>query len=139
MAETVATRTIAFNNDDQTLQLGLNYRGSSLAFDIRPHGRGPRAGDRAPDARVVVGSDGPGGVFDLLRGPHMSLLGFGTPGSQGCLRGYVITDGGTDAYAPDTLFVIRPDNYVGLAMQDMDESDLTGYLQSLVPNLNAAP
>jgi 2-polyprenyl-6-methoxyphenol hydroxylase-like FAD-dependent oxidoreductase len=152
LAVTVATRTIAFNRDDQTLQLGLNYRESVLSRDTRPDGPGLRAGDRAPDALRLIGPTGPCRVFDLLRGPHATLLGFGAQwqqlienrvaASRGQLRGYVIVDRSTNpahysdrdgnahaAYAQDTLFVVRPDNYVGLATREVDESALTDYLR----------
>jgi 2-polyprenyl-6-methoxyphenol hydroxylase-like FAD-dependent oxidoreductase len=65
MASAVASRTISFRRDDETLQLGLGYREASLARDMRPDGEGLRAGDRAPG---LIGPAGPCRMFDLLRG-----------------------------------------------------------------------
>ena len=65
MASAVASRTISFRRDDETLQLGLGYRESSLARDMRPDGEGLRAGDCAPG---LIGPAGPCRMLDLLRG-----------------------------------------------------------------------
>ncbi|MGP3927461.1 FAD-dependent monooxygenase [Streptomyces sp. 8N616] len=107
----------------ETGQLSLNYRGSRLAVDRRaglPQDA-LRAGDRAPDAPLPDGSR----LFDLLRGPHATLLAFGEaelpsggPEWAHIHRIPPSADIATRAYAPDapdTLFLIRPDGYVGLA------------------------
>ena len=71
----------------KTAQLDLNYRGASLARqDPAPAGgprrrystrRSPRAGDRAPDARLRDARTGaPTRLFDAFRGPHWTLLVF---------------------------------------------------------------
>ena len=62
-------------------QLGLGYRWSSLARDLGPDAGAPdrlRAGDRAPDApcRHPVSGESVR-LFDVFRGPHFTLLGFG--------------------------------------------------------------
>lgn len=55
-------------------QLDLGYRGSSLALDLAGDGRRVGAGDRMPDA-VVRGAGGQERrLFDLLAGPHWTLL-----------------------------------------------------------------
>jgi 2-polyprenyl-6-methoxyphenol hydroxylase-like FAD-dependent oxidoreductase len=82
MNAVVTTRTIAFRRDDETLQLGLRYRDSPLALELRPEGSRLRAGDRAPDAPGLVGPQGACRIFDLLRGPHVTLLGLGNVGSR---------------------------------------------------------
>ena len=82
-------------------ELGVNYRGSSLAqscevsstqtvllpkresertslLDRLAFHRAPRAGDRAPDARCRDAATGaPTTLFDQFRGPHFTLLLFG--------------------------------------------------------------
>lgn len=158
LASTVAAGTIVVRRDDRTLQLDLNYRPASLSRDLRPPGEGLRAGDRAPDAPGLIGPEGPCRVFDLLRGPHATLLGFGShwqavieecvakfPGS---VRGYVITsqlevaasrqysdaEGHAGKFYGDRgLFIVRPDNYVGMVTLDADVGPVLAYLQAISP------
>ncbi|MFG2617083.1 FAD-dependent oxidoreductase [Streptomyces sp. NPDC048507] len=97
-----------------TRQLGLNYRGSSLAVetrtDVPPDAL--RAGDRAPDA-----AHGALRLFDAFRGPHWTLLAAGAaadavlPSPAGV---HVLRFPSHEAYG-DGLFLIRPDGYVGWA------------------------
>jgi 2-polyprenyl-6-methoxyphenol hydroxylase-like FAD-dependent oxidoreductase len=151
MTSVVASGALAGRRDEQMLQLGLNYRQSVLSCDMRPDAAGLRAGDRAPDAPGVLGPNGPCRVFDLMRGPHVTLLGFGAQwqpliGScetrfAGALRGYVFVGVPGDprhyldaegharaAYHDGTLFVIRPDDYVGLATEVADTEAVMAYL-----------
>ena len=153
MACAAASGTIAFRRDEETLQLGLGYRQSNLSRDLRPDGEGLRAGDRAPQAPGLIGPDGPCTMFDLLRGPQVTMLGFGTrwqPLIDACerrfagrLKGYVLTAGdprhyvdseghARAAYADNALFIVRPDNYVGLAMEAADVGAAVGYLSKLI-------
>jgi 2-polyprenyl-6-methoxyphenol hydroxylase-like FAD-dependent oxidoreductase len=60
----------------ETLQLGINYRGSSLARDERDSPALVQAGDRAPDAPCHDSAGKPIRLFDLFRGPHFTLLAF---------------------------------------------------------------
>jgi len=60
----------------ETLQLGINYRGSSLARDERDSAAPVQAGDRAPDAPCHDAAGKPIRLFDLFRGPHFTLLAF---------------------------------------------------------------
>ena len=66
----------------ETLQLGIHYRGSSVAGDEREAPGSVQAGDRAPDAPCHDASGNPVRLFDLFRGPHFTLLVFG-PGAAG--------------------------------------------------------
>ena len=70
-----------------TAELDLNYRGASLAQANAEQSSGgrrwftkrriPRAGDRAPDARVRdARNNAPTRLFDAFRGPHWTLLLF---------------------------------------------------------------
>ncbi|HEY0339398.1 MAG TPA: FAD-dependent monooxygenase, partial [Steroidobacteraceae bacterium] len=154
MMATVKAGAIAFRRDEQTLQLGLGYRDSSLTLDTRPDGPGLRAGDRAPDAPGLVGPNGACRIFDLLRGPKITLVGFGAawqPLIESCeaqfpnkVRGYVIVASpnpagyyvdeagyARTAYADDTLFVIRPDNYIGMATTEIGVPAVLTYLKKI--------
>jgi 2-polyprenyl-6-methoxyphenol hydroxylase-like FAD-dependent oxidoreductase len=58
-------------------QLDVHYRGRSPAVAQDRFGRGPRAGDRAPDAELTdLGSGVSIRLFDHLRGPQFTLLLF---------------------------------------------------------------
>jgi 2-polyprenyl-6-methoxyphenol hydroxylase-like FAD-dependent oxidoreductase len=156
LAKAVATWSLQFSRSDQTLQLGLNYRQASLARDLRPEGTGLRAGDRAPEATGFVGADGTRRMFDLLRGPQVTLLGFGAQwrpvvdqcvaAFKGAVKGYTIASEpgrscsyvdsqghGRAAYADNTLFIVRPDNYVGMVTAEPDAAKVIQYLQMVCP------
>jgi 2-polyprenyl-6-methoxyphenol hydroxylase-like FAD-dependent oxidoreductase len=112
-------------------QLTLNYRGGPLSCDDRDAPGVLRAGDRAPDAPVTV--DGRATrLFDLLQGPHWTLLAFGVAfaGSFAGLAAYTVVRAGEDGaqavvdveghvragydVADGMLVLVRPDGYVGL-------------------------
>lgn len=154
MNAAIAARGLLLSRDEKTLQLGLGYRHGSLSQDRRPDGEGLRAGDRAPDAPGLSGIGESTRIFDLLRGPHITLLGFGTRWRSvvdACaalfgesLRSYVIAASPDDAadfvdeqsharaaYGDDALFVIRPDNYVGLVVADTDPAPVIDYLRRI--------
>jgi 2-polyprenyl-6-methoxyphenol hydroxylase-like FAD-dependent oxidoreductase len=154
MNAAVAARGFVLSRDEKTMQLGLGYRGCSLSQDQRPAGDGLRAGDRAPDAPGLSSAGGSTRIFDLLRGPHITLLGFGTRWRSvvdACVamfgddvQGHVIAaspDAAADlvdeqghacaAYGDDALFVIRPDNYVGLVAVDADPAPVLDYLRHI--------
>ncbi|HTW39076.1 MAG TPA: FAD-dependent monooxygenase [Steroidobacteraceae bacterium] len=158
MASTIAAGRISFRRDEQTLQLGLNYRHSTLTRELRPPGEGLRAGDRAPDAPALIGPSGACRMFDLLRGPQATLLGFGAhwqsvidacvPHFKASLRGYVLVPedrSGGPAYYVDTkgharasygdgsLFVVRPDHYIGMATLEPAVAPVIEYLKRVAP------
>jgi 2-polyprenyl-6-methoxyphenol hydroxylase-like FAD-dependent oxidoreductase len=161
MAATVAAGAIQARRDDRTLQLDLNYRSSALTREMRPEGVGLRAGDRAPDAPGLEGPSGRCRMFDLLGGPHTTLLGFGAHWQSvieacvakfaGSVQGYVILSNsdthsaGSEtysdmeghartAYGDGTLFVVRPDNYIGLATLDPTPGPVLEYLSAISPS-----
>ena len=113
----------AMRRDDPALrQLQLSYRGGPLARDHRDAPGAVRAGDRAPDAPC-----GGGRVFDLLRGPHATVLAFDWAGELPAgLPVHHISDPGAreiyDVRVP-TLFLVRPDNYIGCATTDVTDLD----------------
>ncbi|MFD6448004.1 FAD-dependent monooxygenase, partial [Promicromonospora sp. NPDC060204] len=123
-------------------QLGVTYRGGSLARDL-DEALGVRAGDRAPDARVVDPATGESvRLFDLFRGTHLTLLVFGSrpvppvdDGAYGEVRVHRILAAGEahDLYGVegDGLVLVRPDGYVALAGGDWDDRSVSGYLERL--------
>jgi hypothetical protein len=143
--EAIDARGLPALRDEETLQLGLNYRGCRLSRDLRAApgalAGALLAGDRLPDAPDAV--DGQG-LHDLLGGPGAALLAFGegwaailaqaradhalktfdlgatTAAAQACGVG---PDGG--------LLVIRPDGYVGLAVDRRDPEPIMSYLAAI--------
>ncbi|GAA0303007.1 FAD-dependent oxidoreductase [Streptomyces polychromogenes] len=94
-----------------TRQLGLGYRGSSLAVETRTAlpAESLRAGDRAPDGAWEGAR-----LFDAFRGPHWTLLLVG-PAPEASVRGArTVRIPSYGAYG-DGVFLVRPDGYVGWA------------------------
>lgn len=133
--------TAARQRGTDTHGLELHYRGGPLTRERRPDAlpggtlpdAAPRAGDRAPDAPLPGG----GRLFDLLRGPHFTLLVLGRARPpSGVPADLVHTHrigaapehgaGGAHAVYGDGLFLVRPDGYIGLATRD--PADVTAYL-----------
>ncbi|BBH66903.1 hypothetical protein ACTI_35880 [Actinoplanes sp. OR16] len=131
---TTLHRASTFRRDDPILrQLSLNYRGGPLAAEHRADPGDVQAGDRAPDAPLPAG----GRVFDLLRGPHVTVLAFGLatalPDLPGSVRVHHLPLGGPSAAIYDVrgtaLFLIRPDNYVGCVSSEPE--DVIAYLKRI--------
>jgi 2-polyprenyl-6-methoxyphenol hydroxylase-like FAD-dependent oxidoreductase len=115
-----------------THQLDISYRGGPLA----PSGTGSlRPGDRAPDAPLRSADGTRVRLFELLRGPHPTLLRFGgaavaaAPSMPDAVPGYRILTAGSPAadgdlvddsghahaaygVGPGAQVLIRPDGYV---------------------------
>ena len=98
-----------------TRQLGLGYRGSSLAMETRTglSDEALQAGDRAPDGTV----DGVR-LFDVFRGPHWTLLTVGTVTETPVLPGARTARIGSHEPYGTGVFLVRPDGYVGWAGTD---------------------
>ncbi|MEU2085984.1 FAD-dependent monooxygenase [Streptomyces albus] len=114
----------------ETHQLELGYPDSPLTrrpASTAPGGVAP--GDRAPDAHLPAHT--PGRVFELLRGPHATLLAVGGATPPADLPSYVRTHAipPADAYAAGGLYLIRPDGYVALATGEAEE--VRAYLTGL--------
>ncbi|MEW2223071.1 FAD-dependent monooxygenase [Streptomyces sp. NPDC006990] len=129
----------------ETGQLGIGYPDSPLTrYPAVPLPGGPAPGDRAPDARLPVGGSGPaahgssgaaagsreatapgghGRVFDLLRGPHATLLAVGDAAPPRGLPPYVRTRviPPAGAYRNGTFYLVRPDGYLALVTGDPRE------------------
>jgi 2-polyprenyl-6-methoxyphenol hydroxylase-like FAD-dependent oxidoreductase len=142
----------------ETKQLGLHYRGGRLAEDFGPAGT-VRAGDRAPDAPCEDRSGRAVRLFDAFRGPHFTLLAFGTAhgdtlrsmNARWCpaVRGVrvVAPDGAETPYdlidrhgharsaydvAGEALVLVRPDGYVGLFARPGTIDQLDEYLSRTI-------
>ncbi|WP_280701032.1 FAD-dependent monooxygenase [Kitasatospora sp. GP82] len=110
-----------------TDQLSVGYRGGPLSVERR----GPlpsdtlQAGDRAPDA-ICTRPDGSAyRLFDILRGPHFTLVSAGSepPAVPPAVRTHR-----ADTYG-EGLFLIRPDGHIALATHD--PADITALLPTL--------
>jgi len=135
----------------ETFQLDINYRDSRLAQELRTTPGKLCAGDRAPDAPGLRQGDQVCRMFDLLRGTHFTVLAFGD-GWESCLAdvkarygslvkcavigksGWLDSEGhaarGYDIQS-DTLLLIRPDGYIGLAMNDKVPASVDAYLHQI--------
>jgi 2-polyprenyl-6-methoxyphenol hydroxylase-like FAD-dependent oxidoreductase len=135
--------------------LTLNYRGGPLSRDDRAEPGALRAGDRAPDAPMTTADGRPARLFDLLRGPHWTLLAFGAahadpvaalgdrfghaytvvrPGEPAGEHALVDVDGHVrTGYGAndDTLVLIRPDGYLGLVTNSGSIERVTEYWTAL--------
>ena len=163
-------------------ELGINYRKSSLARnggtrlrDGLAFHRGPRAGDRAPDARCRDAASGETTtLFDQFRGPHFTLLLFAGIGGdpkrlnsvarwieeqseEGVEARVVVKDNppaGLDCKVlldsteethktygarVETLYLIRPDGYVGFRSQPAEAELMIEYLNYLLFPENMEP
>ncbi|GAA1281632.1 3-(3-hydroxyphenyl)propionate hydroxylase [Planotetraspora silvatica] len=121
--------------------LTLNYRGGPLSCDERATSGPVAAGDRAPDAPATTPGGRPIRLFDLYRGPHWTLLAFGSAQAPAvatlnhwygpALRAHTVIRPGEPAgehavldaaghvrtgygAADDTVVLVRPDGYIGL-------------------------
>jgi hypothetical protein len=112
----------AHRRGEETEQLGIGYPGGSLSVG------GGKAGERAPDAPLREGR-----LFDVFRGPHFTLLGFGEEHAEtvarvgerygAAVRAYAVGAAGDlvdaggharRAYGTDGLVLVRPDGYIGV-------------------------
>ncbi|MGW5262669.1 FAD-dependent monooxygenase [Microbispora sp. NPDC004025] len=106
----------SYKRDEETYQLSLSYRGGSLAR---------RGGDRVPDGPLPLADGTRARVFDLLRGPHFTLLSAGpaphVPAGPE-VRAYEVAE----PYGGERYTLVRPDGYVGISTSSADE--LAAYL-----------
>jgi 2-polyprenyl-6-methoxyphenol hydroxylase-like FAD-dependent oxidoreductase len=143
-----------------TTQLGLHYRWSALAGGGEANAA-LRSGDRAPDARCLTRDGAERRLFDLFRGVHATLLGFGArtapvlaeigagPGAR--VHACAILRPG-ETLASDTvptlvdvrseaadcyglsdgdLVLVRPDGYVAAIDHDADPRRIAHWLAAL--------
>ncbi len=110
-------------------QLTLTYHGGPLAPMSSDTSGRLRVGDRAPDADLRTSDGAPIRLFDALRGPHCTAVAYGAgaaealdrlvwPNRGARLRRIVVDMAAgefrrTYGVTGDTLFLIRPDGYIG--------------------------
>ena len=128
-------------------QLDLCYPDSSLSLE-RPERRcGPLAGDRAPDAPIRGAGGQPTRLFNLFKGTHWTLIGYGVDrlsaakARRGLLihavgpRGDILDYGGhlRDSYSvrEGDWVLVRPDGYIGAIVSSQFISELDGYLDDV--------
>ncbi|MEU4597427.1 FAD-dependent oxidoreductase [Nocardia sp. NPDC023988] len=134
----------------KTDQLAVAYPDSPLTLTDPSRRRGPRPGDRAPDARGTTIDGTRARLFDITRGTHWTILGFGAR-TAAKLREFadekdvltcLVVDSATctDTVSvfvsvearrllhakPGTLILIRPDGYI--AARSTDSRVLADYL-----------
>jgi hypothetical protein len=148
-------------------ELDVGYRGSpvveSTAGPLRPR-RGPRPGDRAPDARGRDATGRPVRLFDRFRGPHATLLFFGPDpaavrvaaeiAGDSVVPCVVVPVGPLPADAPPatvfvdldaearrlyrapagTMVLVRPDGYIGVRSASPAATTLRDHLRGLYPS-----
>jgi len=99
---------------EDTTQLNLNYRGSSLNSTGLITTSGLQAGDRAPDVQLADDS----WLSDKMSGPEWKLLLFGNEQPAGYRKGLKIIksdDAVKQAYGlQEGIVLIRPDGYIAL-------------------------
>ena len=142
------------DRDESMLQLSLHYRDSVLAREERAAPGRIVAGDRVPDATGLIWNGKPARLFDVLRGPRPSvlLLGEGRGDALAALRErfpeaqLAIIQVGPDAQVVDsegrlaaslgmtgeTLLVVRPDKYLGMASDRANTAGIESYLRGLI-------
>ena len=124
-------------------QLDLGYRGSTLAMAGPPRTGEVRAGDRAPDVPMRGAAGQARRLFELLSGPHWTLLEYEGDGSRQRprrglrihsigKRGDLFDDSGRmkDSFglsAGDRVLV-RPDGYIGAIAASHESGLLERYL-----------
>jgi len=99
---------------EDTTQLNLNYRGSSLNIAGLATVSGLQAGDRAPDVKLADGS----WLSDKMRGPEWKLLVFGNEQPAGFHKVLNVIKSDavlTQAYGlTEGAVLVRPDGYIAL-------------------------
>ncbi len=149
LQQAIDQKSIPTRRDATTMQLSVNYRGSSLARDDRDAAAPLRAGDRAPDATGLESSDGTRRLFELIGGGRFTLLNFGpgpldglpadlrvlqltaAPGRPGDIAdtaGHLARAYGA---GPRSLVLIRPDGYVGLISDAGEAPTVAAYLAAI--------
>jgi 2-polyprenyl-6-methoxyphenol hydroxylase-like FAD-dependent oxidoreductase len=144
--------------DEATLQLLFNYRGRRLARELRVDPGRIQAGDRAPDAPGLRTANGTRRLFDVFRGPQFTLLGFGAGWDPmiglvenrfpSLVRSIAIGEANATASSPvardaeghaarsydiarDTLMLVRPDGYIGVATEERSAAPIIAYLETI--------
>jgi 2-polyprenyl-6-methoxyphenol hydroxylase-like FAD-dependent oxidoreductase len=126
----------------ETLQLGINYRHSSLSHHEGSPESSLQAGDRAPDGPLPDTKGNGSRLFDLFRGPHFTLLSIGDADSAGLcglgerfkenLRTYAIRHAASYQAKEPMLVLVRPDGYIGWLTEGNSIASAESYLKELL-------
>jgi 2-polyprenyl-6-methoxyphenol hydroxylase-like FAD-dependent oxidoreductase len=96
-------------------QLDISYRGGPLALDA--HGPGAlQAGDRAPDGLLPDGRR----LFDVFRGPHWTVLEFGSAAADFGVPQLRLTPGRDYDVPTGSYVLIRPDGHIAAITERAD-------------------
>jgi 2-polyprenyl-6-methoxyphenol hydroxylase-like FAD-dependent oxidoreductase len=144
-------------------QLLITYRSGPLGRANLPGTNTLDIGDRAPDAKLTKSDGTPVRLFELYRGPHFTVLGFGEQGAQDVAKLYWPKVGArleriainakqppegidcnlVDAQASlakiygltsDMVVLIRPDGYIGYIGKAGDIHTLDAALAKFTPD-----
>jgi hypothetical protein len=145
----------------ETSGLLIKYRDSPLSLNWgETDGKSVQAGDRAPDSPCLDPASGETvRLFELFRGPHWTLLGFGVRGAEAVrnvqppefvdLKVHAVLkpgEGATDVetvidaeglahgffeVGEDAIVLVRPDNVIGLIARPADQAALDAYFDRL--------
>lgn len=146
-------------NDDLTSELGISYSSSSLTQSMSDENRmGPKPGDRAPDAKGLHGNHFDGNIFDLIRGPHWTVLvftdkyGLSLPlkdsndlhihriSKSNVKNTDQLIDSKGNAYRiynsiGNDMVLIRPDGYIAMRSNINDAKIMSDYLEQFIPDI----
>lgn len=133
---------------DTISEIGLSYSRSPIVCECG-NGAGTGAGDRAPDCEVRDETGAAFRIFSLLKEPlHTALMIVPPPDAdltrfaqlfasyRDVMHGMVLVDGDEDFYAQyappgGSLYVIRPDGYVGFRGRPADLEALEAWCSGL--------
>jgi len=155
--------SIERGKDEQ--QLLLTYQGGPLAKEDAASTATLQVGDRAPDALLRSPDKGSIRLFELLRGPHFTLLAFGPsaakeisqimwPDAGASLKRVTIDSGESvesdfqleddnasfkEIYglSGDTLLLIRPDGYIGQIALSSRFATISEAISAMTPSATA--
>lgn len=132
-----------------THQLGISYSWSSLSHDEGARTMHPLAGDRMPDAALTGAAGQPRRLFDVLSGPHWTLLVSEHDYKPAAVarEGLRVVTVGHGAEMHDEAnqlgltdrgaLLVRPDGYVGATFAPLHLDLIGDYLARVLPPVNA--
>jgi 2-polyprenyl-6-methoxyphenol hydroxylase-like FAD-dependent oxidoreductase len=159
LAQFAQTQNVIGQRNAETLQLGIHYRNNKLAKECRANPGNVAAGDRAPDAPDLQINGQTYRMFDLIRGTHFTVLAFGEGWNHviddiaarygSVINSFVVDGSKADDEASmlrdrvqhavrgydihnDTLMIIRPDGYIGLATEEKTSGAVLDYLATTI-------
>jgi 2-polyprenyl-6-methoxyphenol hydroxylase-like FAD-dependent oxidoreductase len=150
LKQAIEQKSLPTQRDAKMMQLGISYRGSTLARDDRDEDATLRAGDRAPDATGLMTQQGEQRLFEVMRGGGFTLLNFGASstdqiypfdlrtlnvveqitGPDGLidLEGHLSSAYGASVH---TLVLVRPDGYIAVISDAGDVTAISSYFAAI--------